>query len=451
LAAACAVLTASEARADEANTSADPSSRKTESAEAESVAHDEDHGPAWLPSVRHVRWGGFIQADWVAMNQSSQDEVDTQGQPINQDRIVLRRARMRAEIDRGIVSGALEIDGNTVNGPQMRPIDAEVSVRWPVTGAGDPEARLRPDYDFLLTLGLMQTPFGYETQELDPARPFLERSNVSNAFFPGVYDLGARFRGRYKFLHYAVGLMNGDPIGEKAFPGRDPNKSKDLVFRVGVKTEIIRGVDVNAGFSGLTGSGFHEGTPTTKDQLVWRDTNEDGIVDTSEIQVIAGSAATPSQTFKRFGIGADLVVGMRVPVLGKLQLRGEIMRGNNLDRGMFIADPVSVGRDLRELGWYVGVSQEVTRYGLVGVRYDHYDPDSDALEQQGVSFVPRDKSVSTWAFLGGVKLPSERGPYHAGRLLFEYDKNTNALGRGQNGLPATLASDTAILRAEITF
>jgi hypothetical protein len=326
-------------------------------------------------------------------------------------------------------------------------------MRWPVPRPppehADPFAR--PDNDFLLTMGLFQTPFGMEVQELDTIRPFLERTNMANALFPGSYDLGARFRGRYKFLNYALGLMNGDPIGERAFPGRDPNKSKDLVFRVGASTPITRGFGIDAGFSGLTGSGFHEGTPTTKDQLVWRDTNEDGIVDTTEIQVISGTAATPSQTFHRFAIGGDLRVNARVPVLGKLQLRGEIMRATNLDRGMFVADPISTGRDLREFGWTVGFAQEITRYGVVGVRYDRYDPDSDATEQQGLSFVPRDKSVSTWSFLGGLKLPDASGPLHVGRLLFEYDKNENALGRGPNGLPATLKSDTAILRAEVTY
>jgi hypothetical protein len=144
-------------------------------------------------------------------------------------------------------------------------------------------------------------------------------------------------------------------------------------------------------------------------------------------------------------------VRFRFAHIGRLELRGEVMRGNNLDRGLFIADPISTGHDLRETGYYVGVSQELTRWGLIGIRYDKYDPDSDATEQQGLTLVPRDRSVSTWAFLGALRLPSDYSPVSAGRLLFEYDHNQNALGRGQNGLPTTLASDTAILRAEITY
>ena len=148
------------------------------------VAHAQDESAeiaptATPPSVREiltgttrVRLSGFLQADWVAMNQLSQDEIDTQGQPINQDRFVLRRGRIHVDAERGIFTSSFEIDANTVNGPQMRPIDAEVSARWPVPQkprAGElPE---RPDYDFLLTMALFQTPFGMETQELDTIRP----------------------------------------------------------------------------------------------------------------------------------------------------------------------------------------------------------------------------------------------------------------------------------------
>ena len=41
-----------------------------------------------------------------------------------------------------------------------------------------------------------------------------------------------------------------------------------------------------------------------------------------------------------------------------------------------------------ELGYHVGATQEITSSGLVGIRYDHYDPDQDAREQQAVRVVP---------------------------------------------------------------
>ena len=403
------------------------------------------------PDLREaLHFSGFVQTDWTISNQESQDQLNgATGAPLNQDKFVLRRGHLRADVDYGMVLGALEIDANTVQGPQLRPIDAEASFRWPA----------KPTYEqpyLMATMGLMRTPFGFEVLEKDNERPFLERSTVIRAMFPGEFDLGFRLQGGWRFLNYALGLMNGDPIGESAFPDRDPNHSKDLVFRAGFESSHNDRIRVEGGMSGVSGTGFHPGTPSTKDTLVWRDVNEDGVVSLDEIQVISGKGATPSQNFHRFAIGADLRVIFDLPVIGKLSLRGEIVRGSNLDRAVEVADPVSAGHDLREIGWYLGFTQQVTEYGLFGVRYDRYNPDSDANVQQGVNLVPSDRSYSTLAFLAGLRYADpmaskKRAPRYVGRLLFEYDHNTNALGVSASGLPTTLASDAAILRGEVSF
>lgn len=39
-------------------------------------------------------------------------------------------------------------------------------------------------------MGLMKIPFGFEVPELDHVRPFLERSTVMRALFPGEFDSG---------------------------------------------------------------------------------------------------------------------------------------------------------------------------------------------------------------------------------------------------------------------
>src|SRR5262249_28002384 len=153
-----------------------------------------------------------------------------------------------------------------------------------------------------------------------------------------------------------------------------------------------------AGVSAETGMGFHEGTPTTKDQVVWRDDNGDGIVQATEVGVVPASSATPSETFRRFALGADARLIVRVPLLGALTLRAEIVRAQNLDRGIEYADPVGAGHDLRELGWYAGALQELTPWAMIGVRYDQYDPDQDASEREAVRVVPVDRTYSTWAF-----------------------------------------------------
>lgn len=378
---------------------------------------------------------GYTQVDWTIHQQLSQDEVDhSSGLPLNQDRFTLRRGHLRVDARQGLVRGALEIDVNTNNGPQVRPIDAEVSVYWE-KGEGDYVA---------VTLGLMKIPFGFEVPELDWVRPFLERSTAMRALFPGEFDLGIRIAGRYGPLEGAVAVMNGSPLGDKVFPALAPVGSKDVIGRVGARADVVAGVHVEVGASMETGTGFHEGTPTTKDQLVWRDENGDGLVQATEVHLIAGASATPSQTFDRFAIGGDARLVIAIPWLGDLAIRAEIARGKNLDRGVELADPVTAGRDLRELGWYLGATQELTEWALIGARYDRYDPDQDASEQRALNLVPIDRTYGTLALLAMLR-------YQKARLVLEYDRNTNALGRDASGAPTTRHDDALTLRGQVVF
>jgi hypothetical protein len=389
-----------------------------------------------------VRVSGFVQVDWILHNQSSQNEInDSNGTLLNQDRFTLRRGHLRVDGDLGLVSAALEIDANTTNGPQVRPIDAEVSVRTPAP-ADDPRFAGLPS--LTATAGLLRIPFGHEVQELDWVRPFLERATVLQALFPGEFDLGVRLKAKYRFLDLAVALMNGSPIGTKVFPDLDPTHEKDVVGRLGIDVELASGVRLQAGASADTGTGFHAGTPTTKSQLVWQDANGDGVVQPTEIVAIPGSAATPSQTFHRFAFGGDARLGVRLPFLGELAFRAEVVSGVNLDRGLEVADPSTAGRDLREVGWYVGATQELTRWGMIGVRYDRYNPDADANSQRGVQLVPVDRSYGTLAIMGMLRYGNQR-------LLLEYDVSSNPLGLSPDGSPTTLADNAVTLRAQAVF
>jgi hypothetical protein len=385
-----------------------------------------------------ARLSGYAQVDWTLYNQASQNQVDySTNQPLNGDRFTLRRGHIRLDAGRGVVSASLEVDANTVNGPQLRPIDAELGIRWP----DSTENRLP---QLAATLGLMKIPFGFEVPELDVVRPFLERSTVMRALFPGEFDLGVRFAARYRFLEWTIALLNGNPIGDKVFPALAPSRTKEIVGRFGTQADVAGGVRFEAGVSADAGVGFHEGTPTTKAQLIWRDENGDGIVQPTEIQVIPGSAATPSQEFRRFAVGADARLTIPISSLGELELRAEIVRGQNLDRGVEYADPVGTGHDLRELGWYVGATQEITRWAMVGVRYDQYNPDQDASQQRAIGLVPTDRTYRSLALLAMLR-------YRSARLLVEYDKNGNALGLAANGSPTTLNDDALTVRGQVQF
>ncbi len=390
--------------------------------------------PPWLA----LRLSGYIQADGVLFDQASEDEVDpSTGAPLNQTRYLIRRGRIHIDVDHGRMAGAMEVDFNTVNGASAGLIDAEVTVR-----ARLPDDTGRPWGD--ASIGLLRTPWGYEVLERDQDRFFLERSTVSRALFPGVFDLGLRARAGWRFLNAQIALMNGDPLADRTFPVQDPNQAKDVVGRVGV-AGARRRVAFAAGLSGLSGVGFHKGTPETKDVLVWRDQNQDGIVQLSEIQIIPGSAATPSQNFFRFALGADAEVRIAVPRLGALGAFVEAMWASNLDRGVVPADPVASGRNLRERGWVIGVVQELGPHLAVGGRFDRYDPDADAFQAQGATVVPIDSSFTTWTGTFGYRLNA------LDRVTGEYQHVTNPLGRTAAGVPTTLGADTFTIRGQIAW
>jgi hypothetical protein len=415
--------------------------RAARSADAEAL-RAETRSASDQPLVRAGHFGlrlsGFAQLDAVAWSQAAQDQLNpATGAPLNDTRFFVKRARVRVDVDWRMVQGAVELDGNTNSGYQARLIGMEASLVW-----RNPKVANLPYLQ--LTAGSFKIPFGFEVQQRDTDRLFLERSTAEKAFFPGEYDLGAKLFGGWRFLRYALAAMNGDPIGEKAFPGRDPNQSKDLIGRLGIEL-LLKRIGIAGDFSALWGTGFHAGTPATKDVLVWRDTNQDGAVQLNEITVIPGQAAMPSQNFGRWAVGGDLRLGIDTGRLGQLVVYGELYYATNLDRAIYIADPVAATRDLRELGFYVAATQELTEWAQIGVRYDRYDPDRDANDLRGGVQVPRDSSYATIAATVAARY---RG---YGRLIAEYDHNSNSLGRTTDGLPTTLASDQFILRAEVRF
>jgi len=387
------------------------------------------------PGVR-IALHGFVQADVVAFQQASVDELDpSTGEPLNLTRFLLRRARLRVEVEQRYVGGTLEFDGNTVRGPVARVTNAEVWVRLPS----------RTVLPWLrLVVGLLRIPYGFEVQERDDQRLFLERSTLARALFPGEFDLGARLEGNWRWLRVQCAVLNGHPAGDAQFALRDPTETKELVGHVGVDAGGGR-VRVQAGVSAVWGTGFHAGTAATKDTVIWRDANLDGQVDATELIGVPGMAAVASQSFGRWGFGGDVRLTVEVPRLGPLVVAGELSVASDLDRAIVPADPVAVGRSARELGGYVLVSQALTKWAAIGFRYDRYDPDADAQERVAANVVPRDLSISTWSVVAAVMY----APW--ARLTLQWDRQTNPFGRTAAGAPTTLGRDAVTLRAQVVF
>jgi hypothetical protein len=416
--------------------------RAADLAQVRAVEDELRSATAHRPLVQTRNFGltlsGFVQADGVFYNQASVDELDpSTGEPLNETRFLLRRARPRVDADYKFIFGAFEIDANPVRGPQVRPISFEAGVRYKNPSSEIPYIALH--------LGMVRTPFGFEVQQSDRDRLFLERATMATAFFPGEYDLGIRAFGGWRFLRYVVAAMNGDPVGERLFPGRDPNQSKDFVGRVGVDLGFLRRVRLAGGFSALYGQGFRKGVPAGKDTTLWRDLNQNGSIDAGELQALPGQAGQPSASFSRYALGGDAQLAIQLPRVGALTLMGEVIYGVNLDRAIQISDPIGAGRDLRALGWYAGFTQELTRWAMVGFRYDEYNPDRDSTLLNNGKIIPRNAKISTMTAAVAARLAGY------GRVILEYRHETNALGRKLDGTPTTLGADVLTLRGEVTF
>jgi hypothetical protein len=379
-------------------------------------------------------FSGYVQAQYTA-NQASEDQLQQGGLPLNEDRFLVRRARVRVDRSWKWASTAIEVDGNTTRGPTFGLRRAEAALVW-----RNPDSAAPPYVR--LTGGLSEIPFGYEITDSPRSRWFMERSNGGLALFPGEPDIGLRLSGGIGWFRYSIAAQNGEPLDDR--PGktnRELNAAKDLVGRVGVSTDVTSSFHVSGGVSFLTGEGFHPGTDATKNGVSWRDLNENGQIDNGELISIPATAATPSQNFSRWAFGADAQLALETR-LGKSRLYGELFVAQNADRGVFVADPIATGADARELGWYIAFVQDITRWGVVGFRADYYDPNADVFDKRGGRLIPADASVKTYSPLVGLVFPDRV------RLLIQYDAIVDKLARDRQGVPTDLENDQITLRLQ---
>jgi len=400
------------------------------------AADPEPLRPAITRRGWQVEFTGYVQVDSIAWSEDSFDELEpTTGQPLNDERFLIRRGRLRAEARRDGMSVAFELDGNTINGPSARILGAQVGYAYPARGAPL----------VAITAGLLRTPFGAEVPMRERDKPFLEPPAFARALVPGNFDAGVMLAGEYGVARWAVAMMNGAPVGDTQWQGRDPASSFELVGRIGAVIEGPRQFRVEGGVSAIAGSGFHAGEPPTKEGLQWVDDNNDGLVNANtELRVIPGSPGTPSETFDRQAIGGDLQLHWCICVIGTGTAFAEVALATNMDRGIVYADPVASSRDLRHLGFAVGFVQNITPRAFVGARYDRYNADRDRTERIGVPVVGIDQVFSTLSFMAAAR-------WNEAKLVVEYDHERNPFGRDDNGMPTTREADRLTFRAQVGF
>ncbi|MEP6864066.1 MAG: hypothetical protein ABJE66_25785 [Deltaproteobacteria bacterium] len=393
------------------------------------------------PIVTTLGWttdvDAFVQIDAVPYSQHSLDEIDPggTGAPLDEESVLVRRGFFRIEATREDYFAELELDGNTVKGPAARIVTSQVGWRY-----GDnklaPLLRIRG--------GLLLIPFGAQVPTNARFRDFMEQPTFLRALFPGDDDAGVSADGAYGLVRWSVSAMNGAPVGDAQWQGRDPVSSYDLMGRLGTDVPLPGRGRFVAGVSALTGTGLHPGTPPTKDSIQWIDENMDGLIQITELMDVPGSPGEPSQQFKRDALDVDATWHWCICALGTGMLQFEGAIAKNLDRGVIYADPVARSRDVRELGFSLALEQELGPWALAGVRYDRYDADRDAVEREGVTTVYTHAVFSTLSVMAAAK-------WKTARLTLQYDHATNPFGRSDSGAPTTQRADRVTLRGQVEF
>jgi hypothetical protein len=380
---------------------------------------------------------GYLQSQYQS-SQLSEDQLDPSGMALNQDRFVIRRARLRLTGEWNLGSLLLEVDGNTVRGISASIRRAEASLVWRNAD------RMRPPLA-QLSAGLIDMPFGSEMRQGQEELLFMERSTGSMSLFPGLQDTGVRLSGALGVFRYAAAVVNGTPVDDRTGgTSVDPTRAPDLLGRLGIEAHPTESLGIIGGVSWLSGTGFSAGSIATKNRTEWRDLNENGIVDMASGELVAspGTAARPSSTFGRWALNADLEARLAWSG-GVSHLYAEATMASNLDRALVVADPITTGRDARELAWSAGLLHDVASLGFVGLRYDAYFPDLDALDARRGRLLVTDLSVHTIAPLLGWRI-SEKA-----RLTLQYNLVRDHWGRNLSGVPDDLANDSWQLRLHV--
>jgi hypothetical protein len=385
--------------------------------------------------ARGVFLSSYMQGEYRSQ-QDSEDAILPDGSLANHDGFGVRRSRIKLTADYQYAGGIIEFDGTTTGGGY------DVSIRRAESYL---QYRKRPEDRPLIQVaaGVIDTLFGYELNVSSRARAFMERSLIIRSIWPSPADVGARVNGAYKWFRYSVQGLNGQPrFTQDGYPGLAPTRSKDLLIKLGADVDVNESLKVAMHVSSLKGRGFYPGSPATKGGVGWSDTNEDGIIQPTELIPIPARAATPAQTFDRWAVGLDMQIELRSR-LGVTQVYGEVILAENMDRALYVSDPVTMGQNQRMFGYYVAVVQELTPYVLAGLRYDVYDPNSDLFDRRAGEQYPLNQKVQTLAPLIGLQLPGRA------RLIFQYDIIRDFFGRDASGVPTNLKNNVWTTRLQV--
>lgn len=308
-----------------------------------------------VSGLKKLRVSGYVQARWADQESSANDYNNDPSTAPGQQNFFIRRARFKATYDADWSQYAVQLDA-TPRGVLVK--EAYATLKLPKGLAVD--------------AGLQLFPFGYEVLVRSSADlDLLERSAVTRAYLAGEYDLGVALRGVYGPVNFKVGLFNGNGVDAWGFGSSssalDNDQLKDVIGRVGFDLGFVTG-----GVSGWYGKAIDY-------------TSDD---DTE---------------YDRYRVGGDLQVYLDLLPIGGTALKGEYIWG----RTPIGTGGGGAGSALGKTGhgWYGAVTQNVSRWNQVAVRYEEFTRDN-TMPLTGTNVkTARSVQVAVHTFVGsGYKL-----------------------------------------------
>ncbi len=330
---------------------------------------------SFINSFSKLKFSGYVQAQY--QNAESNGIRSFSGGNFPEDvksRFMIRRARFKTEYQNDKNSAVIQIDV-APNGVTIKDAYLEIFDPW-TKSIG-------------ITTGYFITPFGFENDFSSSRRETPERSRMIQVLFPGQRDLGAQLNvfpksGALSFFNLKAGIFHGTG-------GNEVDNNKDFIGRLGFNIPAKnKDLTLSGGVSLYAGK-----VKNRNSQVIDFENFTGGTID---------SISNLNEYFDRKYYGADLQLGAKVLPFGKTILRGEFATGDQ--PGTAKSNRFYSSTDqlyLRNfLGYYVYFIQSLGKKNELVVKYDVFDPNTDAAENDfnstGSLLTSEDLKFSTLGF-----------------------------------------------------
>ncbi len=326
-----------------------------------------------VDGLRKIKLSGYLQPQFrITDLNGTSAQFSGGGFPTNSNKLFqVRRGRFKVTYDNVLTQYVLQIDA-IQTGFTLK--DAYVSVTEPWVQA------------FGFQMGVFDRPFGYEISYSSSSRESPERSRLYQTLFPGERELGAKFfyapqTGRLSFVRADLGVFNGSGPTANEF-----DNFKDLIGHLAAQFPFEdAAAELDLGVSGYFGN------VRNNTKYLWADGSPSPGV---KGFVVDSSASNLGGGVERTYYGGDAQFYYDLPVLGGTTLRGEFITGKQAGSSSAMTPPGSVGSSLTTispssqptgpmymrdfLGWYVNLIQNLGTKDQIVVKYDVYDPNTNA-------------------------------------------------------------------------